>query len=589
MSLPGVTLQLTNGNLGAIGANAENAIIYAGVNTSGTENTLGFYGSPSSMAAALGYGEVLEAASYGLSVSGASVGVMTLPPSVAGALSSVTHTGTGTGAMTVSSAPHATVLVTVTTTGALGTAKATFKVGSGATSQPVTLPTGNTYRVPGTYCVLTFPAHTYTALETYSISTLGVVTYAANGSGGTDGSVTQASSPLDAFRPLLTIGTGGALATAQFAYSLDGTAANTSGAILTTGGGTYALPNTGIYITFSGTLTAGDTYSFDAVGPTYSNADLVTALNLLKTTYLSAVYSLVSVVGLEAAAASDAGSSWSTQCSSLETLGEALFALGIYVRFLNAAPTLGSVTGGASGGTYTINTGATDAALQTTRLSVSAPRVGACAGDEELTSSISGLSFRRNAVFGAAARAVSVVASQNIGAVADGGIAGVTSLYRDETATPGLDAVGFITMRTFPGNVATGGGITGFFITDGHTMDATTSDYYPLTNSRVIDKGCTVARGSALPLVNSKIPTKTTGNFQGSITEARAQQIDAKVGGALNASLVDTDPADAVAASATTDRTHNIIADGNLIINVAIQPYAYARTITIPIGLTTQA
>lgn len=583
MSLPGVVVNVLNGNLGLAAATGEKSIIYAGVSTGGVPNTLSSYGDITVMESAQGFGQVLEAAAYGLETSGSQIAILNLPPSVTGALTAVTHSGTGTGTITVSSAPHATITVRIAATGALGTATATFQVGSGAISAPVTLPTGHTYLVPGTYCTLTFPTHTYTTPEFYTISTLGVVTYNVNGSGGSDGSVTQASSPIDAFTPTITIGTGGAIGTAQLTYSLDGTSGNTSASIVSAAA--YALPNTGICLSLSGTFTAGDVYTFKAVGPTYSNADLVTALGLLETTYISAVYSLVAVIGLEAAAASDTGSAWATQCGSLETVALALFNLGIYVRFLNGAPTLGSVTGGSSGGTYTINTGATDAALETTRAGVSAPHVGACAGDEDITSVINGLTFRRNAIFGVAARTVAVEASQSIGFVGLGGVPSVTKLYRDETATPGLDAVGFITMRSFPGSVATGGGLPGFFITDGHTMDVTTSDYYPLTNARVIDLGCTIARGSALGLVNSKIPTTTRNGLVGVITEVRAQQIDSRITSALTTALVNTDPADAVAAKATVSRTHNILADGDLIIGVAIQPFAYARLVTINIGL----
>ena len=71
--------------------------------------------------------------------------------------------------------------------------------------------------------------------------------------------------------------------------------------------------------------------------------------------------------------------------------------------------------------------------------------------------------------------------------------------------------------------------------------------------------------------------------------EKKAQQIEAQIGGALIVVMVDTQPQNAVAASAVVDRTHNILADGNLIIAVAIQPFAYARTVTVYIGLAVSA
>jgi len=51
--------------------------------------------------------------------------------------------------------------------------------------------------------------------------------------------------------------------------------------------------------------------------------------------------------------------------------------------------------------------------------------------------------------------------------------------------------------------------------------------------------------------------------------------------------MVATQPQNAVAAAAVVDRTHDILADGNLIIAVGIQPFAYARTVTCYIGLAT--
>ena len=105
----------------------------------------------------------------------------------------------------------------------------------------------------------------------------------------------------------------------------------------------------------------------------------------------------------------------------------------------------------------------------------------------------------------------------------------------------------------------------------------------------MIDIGCTITRANALPLVNSKVPTTTRNSLPGVITERKAQQIEAKLSGALITGMVSIDPANAVAASAVVNRTHNILADGNLIIAVAIQPFAYARTVTVNIGLAVQA
>jgi hypothetical protein len=212
------------------------------------------------------------------------------------------------------------------------------------------------------------------------------------------------------------------------------------------------------------------------------------------------------------------------------------------------------------------------------------PRVIPCAGDSKLVSSISGLTYRRNALWAASARASAVVASQDIGAVADGSLASVTGIYRDENATPGFYAAGITCLRQFSGS-----GAQGFYITKGLTGAQSTSDYYPITNARVIDRACGITRLEALPLVNSKIRTTTRNSQPGVIAESDAQRIEGIIDGALETDMVDTVPADAVAASVLVSRTHNILADGDLIIAVSVQPFAYATTITVNIGLTVSA
>lgn len=582
MALPGVRLNLLNGQLGRQAAGNGNNIIYVGCSTSGTVNSLTYYGNTTAMRSALDAGELVEQGAYELAVAGGPVGLMTLNPSVQGGLSSVTHTGAGTGTLAVSAAPHKQILITCTTGGTLGTAKFTFTLGTGSASQPVTSAAGwssTGYRVLGTYCTVVFTAGTYATDDTYLISTLGVVTHPT----GTGPAVpTFSASPIDWYRPTITITTSGALATAQFTYSLDGTASNASGAIVTTAGGTYALPNTGIVLTFSGAQTVDDTFAFTSAGPTYSNSELQDGLTALETTYLSSGESMVGVVGNLASTAA-----WVTQCGTLATAGAALFNLGVFVRFFNGIPQVGTITG--NSGSVTVNSASTDSAIQTARLSVSTPYVAACAGDEDLTSAISGLSFRRNNAWSSSVRAAAVDPAENIGAVADGAVPGVTYLYRDETVTPGLDAVGFITMRTFPGDVSSGTGLTGYYITNGHTMDSVVSDYYPLTNARVVDAACRIAKAAALPFVNAKIPTTTRNGQAGVITERKAQQIEGIVEAKLLTGLVNVQPQQAVGVSVQIDRTHNILADSTLYMTVGVQPFGYAEQIFVSIGLVPQA
>jgi hypothetical protein len=581
--LPGVTIALLNGQLGFQPASNAEVLVYMGCSTTLPVGTLAFYSNQTALQSALGAsGELVEAAAYELSVSGGPVGVLAMNPTTEGGFGSVSHSGTGTGTLSLSTAPPQSIAIACTTSGSLGTAAFTFQNGTGPVSAPVVSASAwssTGYRVPGTYTTLVFSAGSYLSTatqDTYLVSTLGVVTH-PTGSG--PAVPTQTSSPLDWWTPVATIEVGGALATMQFNYSLDGTQANTSGNILSSSGGTYAIPGTGLVLTFSGTFTAGDAYNSSTAGPATTNTDLVNAFAALQTTYLpSANYSMLCVLGNLASA-----STWATQCATIQTQTTTLFNSNVFVRCFNGAPTIGTIIPNGSGG-ITIDSADNDAALITARAGVSAPRVAAAAGDVLLSSPLSGLSQRRNASWAASGRAASVDPAENIGATEDGAIQGVTFLYRDETVTPALDAIGFITMRSFPGSVASGTGLPGFYITNGHTMDTVTSDYFPLTNARVVDQASQIAYAAALAYVNAKIPTTTRNGLVGVITERKAQQIEAVITGKLNTALVEVVPQQAIAVQVQVNRDNNVLATSTLELTVGVQPFGYSEFIEVSIG-----
>lgn len=591
MALPGVYINVLDGNLGLQPGSNEQTVLYMGCALGGTPRTLYTFGDVQGLTAGLAGGEVVEAAAYGLAVGGGPVMVMPLAPSNAGAVSAVTKVGTGAGTVTLSLAPHLAVTITCTTGGALGVAAFTFQLGSGAPSQPVLSAAawGTTgYAVPGTFITLVFSAGTYVAGGTpdvYIVSALGVVTH-PTGTGPT--SPTFTASPVDAYQPRLNIVADGLPGTFTFNFALDyganAATANFSATALSPAGGAYALVNpqtgigTGIVLTFAGSFKAGDWYTFNSAGPTFSGTELTAGLTALQTTYLAqATYAMVHVGGTSASAAA-----WSTQVTTLESSALALFNQGVFIRFFNGGPTVGTLL--VSGGNVIADSADTDSVVITARAGMSAPHVVPCAGDMQHVSAVSGLAFRRNASWAAAARASAVEASRNLGDVSLAGLPNVLGLYRDENASPGFDAAGITSLRTFPG-----AGASGFFITDAHTGAVATSDYYPLTNARVIDKACGIARINALPLVNGKIPTTTRNGLPGVITELKAQKIESRINSALAAGLVDIEPQDAVDTECVVNRSNNILATSNLILAVSVQPFGYARTVTVNIGMTISA
>lgn len=582
MTLPGLQIQTQNGRLSLQQGSSAQTPLIIGPSLGGTPNTLQFFGSVTAMQSALLGGKGLELAAYVLDTAGAPVAFMPVTQSVRGGVGTPTKTGTGASTLTLSIAPNISITITCTTGGALGAAAFTFTLGSGTASAPVTSASSwssTGYLVPGTNTTVLFTAGTYVGTGTediYTISTLGVV---AHPQGAGPAVPTFTSSPVDDYAPSVTVQVAGALGTMQFAYSLDGTTANQSASVLSPSGGAYAIPGTGLVLTFSGTSDAGDSWTFKAAAATFSNTDLTNAFAALETTYAAqGQYALIAVCD-----GAGSASAWVTMSSTVETAGLALFAQGIYERCFIGCPTVGTVIPDGSGG-VTVDSADTDTVVTTARQTMAAPHAVPCAGDCALTSPLTGLSLRRNAVWPAIARAAAVSASQSIAAVADGGLTGITALYRDENATPAFDAAGITSLRTFGAN-----GAAGYYVTDAYTGDVSTSDYYKLVYARVIDRGCGVARRAAFPYVQSKVPTTTRNNVAGVITEAKAKQIDGVVGSAMKAALVLGSPQDAVAANAVTDRDNDVLDTGQLIIAVNIQPYGYARMVTVLIGLTASA
>lgn len=567
MALPGISEVISDGNLNLVAGNAENAIVKIGVCTSGSPAVLQAFGTQNSMTSALGLGSLSENLAYQLAVAGGPVIALPVEPSSAGSIGSVTHVGSGTGALSISAAPHQSVLIEITSTGALGTGKYKVSLNGDGYSAEQVLPVGGTARILGSYMVASFTAGTYHSGDGYTFAVDGT---ASGSGGGGSPSISQASSPIDNYDVVVTITKSGAAGTAQATYSLDG-GTSVSPPFITSSA--YVVPNAGLVLDFSGDFTLGDTYSFQTCGPSFSNTDLAAAFAALETTYLASQYSMISVVqggSLASAAAAE------TQASALEVDCDALFNLGVNVRAIAECPTVGSVA--TVSGNLVVDSADTDTVVETAFQSLSAARVAVCAGDCRLFGPLSGLTLRRNASWVVSARLASIGAATDAGWVQLGGVPGVSLLYRDEFQTQGLNDARFTTLRTIVGD-------PGFFITTCKTMASLGSDYAYMTNARVIDKAATIARQWATPLINSKVPiTQNPAAVQGSISAGAAQKLDNSLTSVLTAELVNTSPQDAVAARGTVDTNHNVLADGVLPITVAVVPFAYAREIIITLG-----
>src|SRR5262245_6936781 len=113
-----ITINILDGQLGAVPASIPNALVHLGVSPSGTVNTVYGLGDVSTAVTTLGYGPLTEAVGDTLSVAGPCFAVP-VNPSVAGSVGSTTHTGTGAGTVTASLAPAQQIKAKIVTGGAL--------------------------------------------------------------------------------------------------------------------------------------------------------------------------------------------------------------------------------------------------------------------------------------------------------------------------------------------------------------------------------------------------------------------------------------------------------------------------------------
>jgi hypothetical protein len=554
--LPNVNLTINDPGLGSILPNTGNAQVKIGATTKGTANTLYGVGSVQAVRDAVGYGPAAEAAIAALG--GGTVYVM--PVTIAAAsygsfgTAGFSLTGAGPGTVTGSTGPRQLITIKISTGGTLGTMAFQVKIGAGSYGAPVTSAASpnNTYQIPGEkFTTLTFTAGTYVQDDVYTIATTGVVTPPV---GGTPPSVTAAHSAVDRYALAVEITTGGALGTAAFKYSLDGGETYTA-PIMTVSGGVHAIDGTGIVLTFASTFTAGDVYTNTSSAPAVVTNDVGTAITALLADSTS--WGFLHVVGTpsDASSAYTLANAVATQMDTAEAAYRYAFA----------------VTECAQSATVT------DALIRAAFVAFESPRVMVCAGDCDLQNATTYRNERRNIAWAVTRRMAEIKLSKDPAAVSLGPLPGVTAIYRDEQATPGLDDARVTTLRSFTG-------LAGYYVTNARMMSAGDSDFIYVMNRRVMDRGCTVARSAYLLYVNEDVRIDEETGF---IDERDAQAIDGQVEGKLSAALIDSDEASSL--TALISRTDDLLATSTANAEVAIVPKGYLKTINVKIGFRNPA
>jgi hypothetical protein len=139
---------------------------------------------------------------------------------------------------------------------------------------------------------------------------------------------------------------------------------------------------------------------------------------------------------------------------------------------------------------------------------------------------------------------------------------------------------GYITIRTHVGK-------SGYYFTDDRLLSNPTGDYANLTNRRVIDKAYRIAYVTAIDGLLDEIPVNSNGTIQAHkaiVIESQLQSaIYNEMGLKGELSLLADNPNDK-GVVVTVDLLTNIQATSRVDVSIKVTPYAYARSIEIPLG-----
>jgi hypothetical protein len=552
MSIPRVVMNFKDGGLGIIPPGPGGAQAKVGVSLSGTVNTIYSVSSGNGAVSSLGGGPLCEAAAAVCDVAGTTIYAVPCPIVSAGSVTA-TFAQTGSGACVVSATtgPHVEVIVKCSTAGTIGTAAFQFSVNGSTYSSPVVSVTGSTwvYRVPGTFCVLTFSAGTYVLNSTYTIATTGVIT---RGGSAID-TVAASCSPVDAYHVEVTISLAGARGTSQFTYSLDG-GETVSSSIVTAA--TYVIPSTGIVLAFTDAAAVlDDVYAGTATPPATDNTAIAAAIDVL--TASAFTFEAIHVVGTPTSAANTA-----TLCTAVDAKMTTAEANKRYIAAIIECPESES-----------------DATIAAALLSFASAhgRIWVVCGDAYLVSTVTGLTQVRNGAWVLCARLAGSKLSESPGKVLLGALKNVADIDRNEESTPGLSDARFVTLRTLIGKA-------GYFITDGPTMAQTSSDYNTIMNVRVVNRAAQIANAAFTDYLNADVRVDATTGY---IDERDAKKIENNVTAQLQAALQgspgsSTDECSRV--SARMSRTDNLLSSSVATAVVSIVPKGYLRSIIVDIG-----
>jgi len=368
---------------------------------------------------------------------------------------------------------------------------------------------------------------------------------------GAGPTITVAGAPYDAYAVAIAIMKAGDLGVGEFKYTINSNATTPkySGIIQIPAGGTYAIPNTNLTLTFpAGSYVLNETYTFPCTAPGFTTTELNDAIDAFLLSPYKASLALVVGTPADAAATAALAAAIQTKAASAETTKKR------YMRwFIEGADD-------------------TDANLLTATINTDAKRVVCCPGFVELFSEVDGTYHKRSAAWAVARRALAVPAQRHVGRTKDGTLKGINSLYRDERKTPGLgtDTGRLCVIRTYVEKA-------GYYVEDDYTLAAQGSDFSQLRNGRLMDAALYISDGALFDYLHDDFELAASGT----LAEHEAKAIEEYVGQALSEGLVDTKKA-----SATQFVVNRVYTNRTLRCKTRIQTRPDAKWIENDIGFT---
>ena len=384
---------------------------------------------------------------------------------------------------------------------------------------------------------------------------------------GTGTSVVTADAttyPYDDYEVYFLVVAGGTRGTAGITFrdSLDG-GKNMSALIALGTATTYTIPNSGVKVNFAtGTLVAGDYWSFRTTAPLYNAAQLGTSLDALRVS--TQPVEIVQIAGVIDA----------TTFATLATKRAASTAVGKYITIIGNTRTPNLAE---SEATY-------QAAMDTIFSALSDTGIALCSGSCRLISSVSGRNYRRPTSFVAASLEASVSEEVDTADINLGALIGVSVRdsngnpeQHDESANPGLDDSRFYVLRTWEG-------YAGVYVNRPRLFSAEGSDFQLVPHRRVLNIAHAALRSYFTRRLNHAVLVSASTGF---ILEEEALEIEAGARAVLRSALLAKPKASGI--QFTLSRTDNLLSTKTMTGQARVIPLAYPEFINLDLGFKNPA